>query len=161
MGYITRPVYQFDDETSTGIDSIPLNELVLVESLNGSPTMFYYNNSTNVTETSTIGEIIGDQKRVLAGETIVSIDADHDARDGDSIFADATSGAITITLPANPAVGVRVRVYDAASSFTANNVTIARNGETIMGIDDDILLDVDDQSIELIYANSDWKVYNV
>lgn len=82
------------------------------------------------------------------------------AADGKGYMADSSGGAFTITLPSNPSLGHTVSVVDASSSFSTNNVTMGRNGNKIMGLDQDLVLDSDNDAIELIYSNSTngWRI---
>lgn len=69
-------------------------------------------------------------------------------------YANTTSAGFTITLPASPAIGTRVGVVDYAGTFATNNVTAGRNGQPIMGLSEDLALDVKHASIELEYVNA-------
>ena len=62
-----------------------------------------------------------------------------------------------VTLPASPAVNDIVQVVDISNSLTS---TIARNGQNINGVADDLLLDVKNASITLQYvdATRGWVV---
>jgi hypothetical protein len=51
----------------------------------------------------------------------------------DRYFVDTFAGAVTITLPASPQAGDQVRLIDLRGTFDTNNLTIARNGNLIMG----------------------------
>lgn len=74
---------------------------------------------------------------------------------------DSTGGAFTATLPASPADGDRVAFVDVATSAGDNNVTIARNGNNIQGAAEDLVLDVDDVSLILVFNSndSDWRLF--
>lgn len=77
----------------------------------------------------------------------------HTASSGERIFADTSGGAFTITLPSTPNSGDFVIITDGALTFDTNNLTISRNGENILGTADDLILDVDNASVELVYRN--------
>jgi hypothetical protein len=68
----------------------------------------------------------------------------------------ASTGAHTITLPASPAAGDTLIVLDASGTSSTGNITIARNSNNITGAADDLLLDVDNASIKLVYINSTY-----
>jgi len=78
----------------------------------------------------------------------------------DRYFVDTTSGARTITLPASPQSGDQVSIIDLASTFDTNNCTIGRNGNKIMGLTEDLVLNVEDEAIQLVYtgATYGWKL---
>ena len=57
-------------------------------------------------------------------------------------FTDTSNGAITLTLPDNPAIGDTIAVFDAKNSFKDNNLTIkAPDGYTINGESEYIVKD--------------------
>lgn len=85
--------------------------------------------------------------------------ADYTAKNRDHIMADTSGSSFTITLPASPAIGHNVVLYDNAS-WGVNNLTIARNGSTIEGLVDDFLLDVSSVKVEFIYNGSTWQIYS-
>ena len=76
----------------------------------------------------------------------------------DFIYADTSGGAFTLTLPAAPVANARIHILDSTSSFAANNLTLARNGNNILGLAEDLVLDANDASIELIYTGIDWRI---
>jgi hypothetical protein len=62
---------------------------------------------------------------------------------------------IVATLPAAPAESTEVWF---SGSFATNNMTIARNGATIAGINQDLVLDQNNLMPKLIFRGGDWKV---
>ena len=78
----------------------------------------------------------------------------------DRYFVDTTTGAKTITLPASPQTGDQVSILDLASTFDTNNCTIGRNGNKIMGLTENLVLNVEDEAITLVYtgATYGWKL---
>jgi len=81
---------------------------------------------------------------------------------GTRAFVDTTSAAVTLTLPGSPATGDKILLLDLASTFDTNNLTIARNGLKIMGLNENMTVDVEDAAIELVYTGSTygWKLTN-
>jgi hypothetical protein len=75
-------------------------------------------------------------------------------------FVDTSSAAKTMTLPASPTLGDTIRINDLAGTFGTNNLTVARNGQKIQGITQDLLVDTDQTSFGLVFSNSTygWKV---
>jgi hypothetical protein len=65
-----------------------------------------------------------------------------------------------MTLPASATLGDTIRFNDLAGTFSANNLTIARNSHKIQGIAADLTVDVDQTSFGLVYSNTTygWKV---
>ncbi len=77
----------------------------------------------------------------------------------DSIVANTSGGAFTITLPATPSTGWSVSFADPAGTWDTNNLTVARNGSTIEGSATDLVLDVSHVSVDLVYDGSTWQVF--
>ena len=82
----------------------------------------------------------------------------YTASAGDGIIADSSGGAFTITLPASPATGDIVSIADGAA-WATNNVTVARNGSTIEGASEDLVLDVSGLALDLVHDGSTWQLY--
>ena len=95
--------------------------------------------------------------------TITTSDSPYTAMNNDRLFVDTSGGVVTVTLPASPTVGDNVRIMDLASSFATNNLTIGRNGESIVGDAADLTVDTDDSAFQLIYTGSTygWKLAEV
>jgi hypothetical protein len=80
------------------------------------------------------------------------------AADKSGIIADTTGGSFTVTLPATPATGAQVSIVDGAN-WSTNNLTVARNGSTIEGLAEDLLLDISGASVHLVYDGTTWEVF--
>jgi hypothetical protein len=63
--------------------------------------------------------------------------------------------ATTVTLPASPVSGDTVWVTP-TNGLTTN--VIARNGQTIMGLAEDMTVDNANATVELRFVNSDWRL---
>jgi hypothetical protein len=68
--------------------------------------------------------------------------------------------AYAIKLPASPVFGETVSIFDGGGNCSTVNVTIDRNGKPIMGLAQDLLIDVDNASFELVYYNDTygWRI---
>jgi hypothetical protein len=82
----------------------------------------------------------------------------YSASVSDAIIADTSAGAFTITLPAFPTTGDAIIIAD-GGNWVVNNLTIGRNGATIAGIADDLVLDVNSVQVTLIYDGTTWQVF--
>ncbi len=83
--------------------------------------------------------------------------AAYTAVDHDRIIADTSGGAFAITLPATPATGAQVQITD-GSDWQTNNLTVERNGSTIEGLSQDLLLTVGNIIVDFIYDGTTWQV---
>jgi hypothetical protein len=79
---------------------------------------------------------------------------------GVGYFADTTSAAFTITLPATPAAGAVVGIADYANTFATNNLTVDRNGSNIGGVAENATLEINGISVTFVYvdATQGWIV---
>jgi hypothetical protein len=87
------------------------------------------------------------------------VTANYTAVSGNRISADTTGGAFTITLPAGPSTNNYVEISDGGSAFQTNNLTISRNGSTIMGLSEDMTLSTNNISVGLVYNGTTWRIY--
>ena len=85
--------------------------------------------------------------------------SNYSASDGERIVADTTNGPFTITLPSNPVGGAYLQFTD-GGNWANNNLTIDRNGSTIEGSTQNLLLNVAGVTVECIYNSSQntWEV---
>ena len=81
---------------------------------------------------------------------------------GRGYFVDTQSGAVTMTLPANPNLGEVVRVIDLGSAST-NAITIGRNSQKIMGSAADMTIDTANAALGLVFTDSTfgWRLLEV
>src|SRR6056300_1727304 len=85
--------------------------------------------------------------------------ASFTAVSGNGYFVNTTSGAITLTLPATPSAGDIVAFKDYAGTFSANNLTIGRNGSNLDGSASDKAINTNHTSMSLVYVDGTqgWK----
>jgi hypothetical protein len=76
-----------------------------------------------------------------------------------AIIADTSGGAFTVTLPATPVLGEYVVIVD-GSNWQTTNLTVARNGSTIEGFAEDLVLDVGNVRVDFIYDGATWGVFS-
>jgi hypothetical protein len=88
--------------------------------------------------------------------------AAYTALPGDLVGASTTSGAWTLTLPANPTAGMMVTVYDMGGDWFTKNLTIARNGSgtvaTIDGLAQNLVCDVSNKIVVMLYSGTTWTI---
>jgi hypothetical protein len=81
---------------------------------------------------------------------------------GEGIFANTTSGAWTLTLPASPTIGDEVAIIDYAGTFDTNNLTVGRNSENIQGSAADLTVATERAGFTLVYTDGTqgWLLKN-
>lgn len=75
---------------------------------------------------------------------------------GQKIFADTSTAAFTLNLPATPVVNDRVTVADVAGTFNTNNLTLGANGNLIHGAGTDYILDINKAVVQLTYSGATY-----
>ena len=71
-----------------------------------------------------------------------------------------TSSARTLTLPASPADGDEIQIFDIIGSAATNIITVASNSNKINGTVQDLEIDANNAAVVLIYTGSSygWRV---
>ena len=76
-----------------------------------------------------------------------------------SIAADTSAGAWTLTLPPSPANGTVLTAADVKASWGTNNLTIApSSGSTIQGSVQNLICNVSNWQVTLYFNNTSWYV---
>ena len=78
-------------------------------------------------------------------------------------FCNTSGGAFTITLPAAPVKGDSVRIFDVNKTFDTQNLTVARNGNPIMGDASDLVVSTEGAAFELVFydGTQGWRIITV
>jgi len=63
-----------------------------------------------------------------------------------------TAGGFTITLPSSPTVNDTIQIIDATGVFGSSNVTVNRNGQNIQNLADNLVLDLNNTALTLVYS---------
>lgn len=74
------------------------------------------------------------------------------------VYMSLVSTARTVTLPSSPVAGMYVSIIDVNWLAGQYNITVARNGQNIQGVAEDLVIDVDGAIVHLVYLDSEWKV---
>lgn len=132
-------------EVGSNLSSLAVTTVVANGS-NGSTGQVLTSNGTGVYWSSASGV-----------EAWQSVSNTYTATAGNRLLVDTSGGAFTITLPATPSSGDTVELVDAAE-WGVNNLTVARNGSTIEGYSDDLLITNTGVTVLLIYNGTTWQV---
>jgi hypothetical protein len=137
--------------TGSQIITIKQGSGATVNVANGSKVMI-------VTDGAGAGAAVIDAS-TAGGVSYVTKTANYTTANLEGVLADTSGGAFTITLPASPSVGDQVVIADAGASFGSNNLTVGRNGSTINGTAENLVLDITGVSVQFVYDGSTWEVY--
>jgi hypothetical protein len=95
----------------------------------------------------------------VAGITYLLVSANYTAANREGVLTNTSGGAFTVTLPASPSTGAQVIVADAGSAWGTNNLTVGRNGSTIVGLAENLVCDITGASVQLVYDGTTWEMY--
>ena len=73
---------------------------------------------------------------------------------GRAYDCDTSSAAFSVTLPASPNIGDFVWIRDYSGTFSANNLTVLRNGSNAEGVAEDLILDINGLSVLINYVDT-------
>ena len=77
---------------------------------------------------------------------------------GDQVLVDTSgsgiSAAVTINLPASPAIGNEVTFIASGNNLASNNLTVGRNGSNINGSGSDLVVSTNASAFTLVYVNA-------
>lgn len=71
---------------------------------------------------------------------------------------DTSAGPVLITLTASPNKGDVCTFIDFAGTWSPNNMTLLRNGQTIMGRASDLICNLPGETFALAYNGTDWRL---
>ena len=93
-----------------------------------------------------------------ASSVIRNVSTTFSATVKDRILANSSGGSFTITLPLNSTLLVNdvVQIVDVTGSFNTNNVTLGRNGSKIQNLSEDLILDINNIAVTMIYTGSTY-----
>jgi len=76
---------------------------------------------------------------------------------------DSSAGAITVKLPLSPATNDIVVLWDGKGVWGTNNVTLDRNGKSILDASgtataEDLVLNQNNIQVTMLYDGTDWRL---
>lgn len=87
----------------------------------------------------------------------IIMNSDFNAITKSKYIIDTSGGTVTCTLPHTSTNGHFIRFAD-GWNFATNELIILRNGNTIEGLAEDMTVDTENRSFELIYYNNNWII---
>lgn len=95
---------------------------------------------------------MGGKRRTLSSGT---------ADPGDTIIPDNSGGSVTINLPPTPASDTVVNFEAFPDNLlSTNNLTVGRNGQTIMGLAENMTVAVDNVRFSMRFDGTTWGVFS-
>jgi hypothetical protein len=148
----------------TGTSALTAGTVSLTTEVTG--TLPAANGGTGLTTPGTSGNILTSNGTAWTssapapgGIDYVVKTANYTTQNNEGVLADTSGGAFTVTLPAAPSAGDQCIVADAGANFGTNNLTVGRNGSTIGGLAENLVLDITGVSVQLVYDGTTWEVY--
>jgi len=113
----------------------------------------FYNTDTAQTEvwdgTAWVREVVPIPWKVISAAAQLTA--------GDAVMLVPTA-AFSVTLPPTPTSGDSVTLADGSGTIATTNVTVLRNGSTIKGLAQDLVLNINDMRVDLVFTGTDWRV---
>lgn len=76
---------------------------------------------------------------------------------GERYRADTSAGTFNLLLPASPFTGATVWIFDAKGTWRVNPPILKRSGRLIMGLDEDMELNVNNAATGFVFDGADWR----
>jgi hypothetical protein len=83
-----------------------------------------------------------------------TISAAETVQAGAQLFVETNGGAVTVTLPASPAIGDTVNFVDSRYTFDSNALTVGRNSSKIANATADLVVNTEGAAFGLVYSGS-------
>ena len=82
----------------------------------------------------------------------------YNAAARDRVLVDTSFGSFTVTLPATPDANDAIMIVDVGYDLETYSLTIGKNGSTIMGLEEDMIVSDNYIAFELRYLDSSWRI---
>jgi hypothetical protein len=96
-----------------------------------------------------------------AFEIVTAAQSPFQAVAGKDYYVDVSTGPMTINLPASPTIQTRpISFVHLRGTITANNLTIGRNGQLIMGLAEDMVVNTTNAAFQLGFSDAagGWRL---
>lgn len=143
--------------TGTSIGAVSSTELQFLDGVTSS-VQTQLNGKANTSHTHAISDVTGLQTALDGKQSVPtsqSVSTNITAVANAKYFVN-TSAARTITLPASPALGDEIQIFDASGTAGTNIITVQNNGNRINGVIDTALLDVNGVAAVFVWTGSTY-----
>lgn len=137
---------------TTVVNALALKAPLASPALTGAPTAPTAVNGTNTTQIATTAFV----QAALGGVAVQYVAASQGVNKG-AYLVNTSAGPIILTLPLTPNLGDSLEFIDAAGTWSPNNLTINRNGQTIMGVADNLVCNVVGEAFRIWFDNTTWR----
>ena len=149
---------------NTALSDADLTTLAGAETLTNKTISGAANTLTNIGNASLTNSAItvngsavslGGSVTIVTGPASTAVSSNITLAANNKYFVDTTA-ARTLTLPASPALGDEIQVFDATGTAGTNNITLNSNSGKINGSVQNAILDVNGVGASLIYTGSTY-----
>lgn len=119
-------------------------------------------NSRNITDVEDVGDAntvyYGDGSNLTGiggGGAAITVLTSNTTLEASSVYMINASSAITLTLPASPSTGDAIDILN----NTTLSHTVARNGSTIQGLSEDLVINESGVKFKIWYTGSTWSLF--
>jgi len=161
--YIISSVNTFTLSSSvTSANNILVSISGIIQNPNDDYTVTGTTLTLNNTEPLTSGvdievrHLSGGSSGGASSETWSIITSNTTLSAGNGYFVDVSSSPLSVTLPATPTIGNKVRIIDVAGLSEVNQLTVIGNGEKIQRSDTNLEVASNSAAFTLIYSNSTY-----
>ena len=118
----------------------------------GVPTTPTAATGTNTAQIATTAFVAAEISNHFHTDTWTAVSTNTGLAPNGNYLVDTSGSVLTVDLPNNPSAGSTVRIADAKGSFATNNLTINRNTKNIVGAAADLVANVANAVVTLIYS---------
>lgn len=104
------------------------------------------------------GALLTGPASTSAWQEIDDTDSPFSAVAGNRLDVDTSTAVVTVTLPADPSKYDEIWFRNSADSFATHSLTVARNGETIMGLAQNMTVNTNGAYFSLWFDGATWQL---
>jgi len=138
--------------TSTGTGNNVLSVSPALTGVPTAPTAAITDSSTTIATTAHVSAKVGSVRPIYISQLNNGL-----VLSPGIYLTDTYAGAFTVSLPPAPTKGDCVEMFDGTGTWNVNNLTVLRNGHTIMGSAEDLVCNVAGENFRIWYNGTDWR----